>query len=131
MVSTVYADVEIGLIHKTDTMTIRVINSGYGAVVDIDSLVFKPGKYAIKCTPRVVNGKTLPDLPVLKLKQIDYGIALAEYYNYWLDWYKKLLKRESPEAYLLPKQFRALQRSYHISTDDLNYKTARDLGFKE
>jgi hypothetical protein len=127
---TVYSDVEFYFIHKTDTMAVRIINSGYGAIVSIDSLVFKHGEYAIQCNSRIVDGKTLPNLPVLNLKEIDYEQAMTKYYNFWLGEYKKVMKVESSEEYASTKRFRKLQRIYHIPKDDMSYKTAQQLHAK-
>jgi hypothetical protein len=124
--STVSDEGEICFIHKKDTMAIHIINSRYGVDVSIDSLVFKPGRYAIKCNSRIVDGKTLPDEPVLKLKEIDYKSAVEEYYNFFLDSYKKLR-----DGYNYPNStFRKIQRIYRIPKNDLSYKTAQQLGYK-
>jgi hypothetical protein len=127
---TVYSDVEFYFIHRTDTMAVYIINSSYGAIVSIDSLVFKPGKYAIQCNSRIVDGKTLPNLPVLNLKEIDYEHAMAKYYNFWLGEYKKVMKVGSSEEYASTKRFRKLQWIYHIPKDDMGYKTAQQLHTK-
>ncbi len=115
--STVYQDFELSFINKKDTMSIRIINSGYGAIITIDSLIFTPGKYAITCNSRIVNGKTLPNLPILTLKQIDFKKARADYYNFYLDMAKRFFDSS------LKLIVRQLQKMYHIPYNDLNHKT--------
>ena len=126
--STVYVPLELNIIHKTDTMTLHVINSDYGADIFIDSLVFKPGMYAIACSSRIVDGKALPRVPVLKLTQIDYPDAKAAYYNYRLDDLNRRTRASNqqgaPEA---AKRFCDLQIRYHIDKNDMEYKTAEQL----
>jgi len=126
---TVYADLELAFIRQADTMIIRVINSGYGALIDIDSLVFKPGKYAITCSSRIVNGKSLPYASVLKIKQVDFKIAGAAYYNFLLDKFNYMIKMKVSETgtHTIENSFRQLQRMYHIPADDLQHKTAVQL----
>ncbi|MES2278248.1 MAG: hypothetical protein V4592_19615 [Bacteroidota bacterium] len=124
-VSTAYADVNIDFIYRTDIMSITFINSGYGATFDIDTLIFIPGKYAVSCASRIVNNHTLPNIPLLKIKRIDYGVAKAAYYNYLLDIFIKL--NDLNQEYSSTQLFRNLQKSYHIKPNDLNHKTPEDL----
>jgi hypothetical protein len=125
-VGVVYVDANYAFVHKTDTMLIKIVNSGYGARINIDSLAFTPGYYAITCSSRVVNGKTLPDLPVLSLKQIDFPKSRADYYNLLLQLY--LQYEYKKENYVDNNtSFRKLQRRYRIPQDDLLVKTPEQL----